>query len=82
MVRCFPVPPPSRERRNALKYKVKKENIFYEKRRGGHRNVETALKETKKNKNYCAQLNFLFAVLCFVVAVTPFFKKCRKKALL
>jgi len=35
--------------------------------------VETALKQTRKNKNYCAHLNFIFAVLCFAVAVTPFF---------
>ena len=73
MVRHFPVPPPSGERRNIPKHKVKKESIFQEKRRGGSRNVETALKQTRKNKNYCALLNFIFGVLCFVVAVTPFF---------
>lgn len=77
--RRFPVPPHSRERRNALKYKVKKENIFYEKGRGGCRNVETTLKQTRKNKNYCAHLNSLFAVLCFAVELLHFVKNAKKK---
>lgn len=34
--------------------------------------METALRQTRKNKNYCAHLKFVFAVPCFVVAVTPF----------
>lgn len=40
----------------------------------GSRNVETTLKHTRKNKNYCMYLNSVFTVLGFVVAVTPFLK--------
>lgn len=40
--------------------------------------METALKQTRKNKNCCAHLRFIFAPPCFAVAVTLGFFNANK----